>query len=227
MTEYTILIGNYGSGKTEIALNLALDYAREGKKTALVDLDIVNPYFRSSEHKKLLSDAGAELISPPYALSCVDLPIISAEVSRVFSVPYDDVIFDVGGDAVGATALGRYHEEFARNKESVHAYFVLNTCRPLAGSIDDILKMLDVVSSAARVPLTGIIHNTNLSYESTGALLLSAEPLVCEVERLTGLPVVYTAGTASTLAEYKALAGQQKGGLLELTPYTRPVFFDN
>ena len=58
-----VLVGNYGSGKTEISLNLALKLARRGEKVTLVDLDIVNPYFRSRERRDLLESAGIRLIS--------------------------------------------------------------------------------------------------------------------------------------------------------------------
>ena len=46
MGKFVILIGNYGSGKTEIAMNMAVNAAAAGKRTKVVDLDKVNDYFR-------------------------------------------------------------------------------------------------------------------------------------------------------------------------------------
>ena len=42
----TILCGHYGTGKTNVAVNLALAMAKTSEKVTVADLDIVNPYFR-------------------------------------------------------------------------------------------------------------------------------------------------------------------------------------
>ena len=102
---YIVLTGNYGSGKTELAINLALRFAGE-VQTTLVDLDIVNPYFRSGEKAKELRDAGIRVLMPTYAMTTVDIPALPAEIQSVFELPSDRVIFDVGGDDSGAAALG-------------------------------------------------------------------------------------------------------------------------
>ena len=103
---FLVLVGNYGSGKTELALNRAMDFVTRGK-TTLVDLDIVNPYFRSGEKADMLREAGVRVLMPTFALSTVDIPALPAEIQSVFELPSDHVIFDVGGDDTGAAALGR------------------------------------------------------------------------------------------------------------------------
>ena len=106
-----VLVGHYGSGKTELAVNMALAL-RKSAPVMLVDLDIVNPFFRSAEVKPLLAEHGVEIVYPAYALSGVDIPILPAEVERAFTTDGFSV-FDVGGDDDGAVALGRYHVQFA------------------------------------------------------------------------------------------------------------------
>ena len=83
MKRLQVFIGNYGSGKTEIAINMALDASRQNC-VILVDLDVVNPYFRSSEKRDLLEQNNITVISPPYAMSTVDMPVISAQVESCF-----------------------------------------------------------------------------------------------------------------------------------------------
>ena len=102
---FIVLTGNYGSGKTELALNLALGFAAAGEKTTLVDLDIVNPYFRSGEKAEEMKAAGVRMLMPTYAMTTVDIPALPAEIQSVFEAPSDRVIFDVGGDDTGAAAL--------------------------------------------------------------------------------------------------------------------------
>ena len=99
-TQYLVLTGNYGSGKTELALNLALQFAPQFR-TTLVDLDIVNPYFRSGEKAEEMRAAGVRMLMPTYAMTTVDIPALPAEIQSVFEVPSDRVIFDVGGDDTG------------------------------------------------------------------------------------------------------------------------------
>ena len=61
---YIILIGNYGSGKTEIALNIAIRAAARGERTQVIDLDKVNDYFRMSDRVELLEQNKIDVVSP-------------------------------------------------------------------------------------------------------------------------------------------------------------------
>ena len=112
---FIVITGNYGSGKTELSLNLALYYAGKGK-TTLVDLDIVNPYFRTGEKAEMLQEAGIRVLMPTFAMTTVDIPALPPEIQSVFEVPSDRVIFDVGGDDTGAAALGRYFPSFMKER---------------------------------------------------------------------------------------------------------------
>ncbi|MGI6193293.1 MAG: cobalamin biosynthesis protein CobQ [Christensenellales bacterium] len=231
MKRVIVLIGNYGSGKTEIALNLALKAAREGKSVALVDLDIVNPYFRSAEQTNLLRESGVRLIAPPYASTNVDLPVLSAEVQRVFVEPLDQVIFDVGGDAVGATALGQYHAKFAKIRQDVEVLAVINTKRPLCGTPSDIATLLSHMSAGARLEIDGIINNANLARDTSAQLLVESEEILKEVTKRTGIPVTYVGGLPEVLNQYAELSCKSNQTSdspehIEIHVYTRPDWLD-
>ena len=106
-----VLIGNYGSGKTELALNFAIGAAARGERTELLDLDMVNTYFRLTEPGRLMRMKDIRVVSPNFTNSSVETLSLPAEVQSAFAMDWDTVVFDVGGDAVGSTALGRYHQE--------------------------------------------------------------------------------------------------------------------
>ena len=138
---WIVLTGNYGSGKTEIALNLAFGYTTAGQQPTLVDLDIVNPYFRSGEKAQELKEAGIRVLMPTFALTTVDIPALPPEIQSVFDTPSDRVIFDVGGDDTGAAALGRYHHSFDARKDQTLVAMVVNTMRPLTCTEPDVLDL--------------------------------------------------------------------------------------
>ena len=150
MNRISILTGNYGSGKTEIALEMARRLAAKGR-TALVDLDIVNPYFRSSTQRQALEALGVKVYAPNFAGTNLDLPSLPGEIIAVFEDPDVQVVFDVGGDATGAAALGRYHRYFER--EGYELLYVVNACRPLSGTPEEIAGLLDIPAATVRTRL--------------------------------------------------------------------------
>ena len=142
MKKYYVLIGNYGSGKTELALNFAFNAAAKGLRTELLDLDMVNTYFRLTERGKMARMKEIRLVSPNYASSGIETLSLPAEVASAFAMDWDCVVFDVGGDAVGSTALGRYHQDFMELEESeLEVLNVVNIRRPLAGTVEKIIHL--------------------------------------------------------------------------------------
>lgn len=202
MKKVRVLIGNFGSGKTELSLNFAIQAARTGS-SVLVDLDIINPYFRSAERRDVLEAAGVKLLHPIFALTTVDVPSLPPDIYSVFIDSHESVVFDVGGDPAGATALGQYKANFdALAPGSLEVLFVINPRRPFSSEPDGLEELFRAIEYRARLPVTGLVNNANLSTE-TGPedLLVGYEMVKTMVERL-GVPVAYTAGREAVLRAF-------------------------
>lgn len=200
MKKVYVLIGNYGSGKTELALNFAINAAAEGGRTELLDLDMVNTYFRLTEHGKMTEMKEIRLVSPNYACSGIETLSLPAEVASAFDMDWDTVVFDVGGDAVGSTALGRYHQDFVDLEPgSLEVLNVVNIRRPLAGMVEKIIHLQEEMQIHSRLKITGMINNTNLAQMTTPAELRDGYEMIKQVSEITGVPVLYTSGRKEML----------------------------
>lgn len=196
--KYLVLTGNYGSGKTELALNLAMQ-AAEQYQTTLVDLDIVNPYFRSGEKAEEMRQAGIRMLMPTYAMTTVDIPALPAEIQSVFEVPSDRVIFDVGGDDTGAAALGRYYPSFMARREETRVLFVVNCMRPLTRDADEIIDLAQRIQNRGRLKIDLLINNTNLADRTEPGMVEAGEKTVLECAERLGIEQVITTGKQEVL----------------------------
>ncbi len=225
MKKVIILIGNYGSGKTEIALNLAIRSAAEGKRTQLIDLDRINDYFRMSDHVKLLDEKQIDLVSPTFAGSGLTQTNMPAAVGSAFARDWDLVIFDVGGDPAGALSLARYHSDFAALAPGqLEVYDVINVRRPMSETAEKILKLKEDMEGFARARVTGFVHNSNLQAWASARDLEDGYPVVRAASEMSGIPVVYTTGLPEHLSAF--LAGGEHdpayiGTPLELKTYMK------
>ncbi len=200
----TLFAGHYGSGKTNIAVNYALLLAGEGKRTAIADLDIVNPYFRTKDSAQELAAAGIDLISPQFANSNVDLPALPAETYRLVEDRSLFAVMDIGGDDRGAYALGRY-TPFLLEERDYRMAFVANPCRPLTRTPEEALEVMREIEKAGGLPFTCIVNNANLAHETTAETVLDAVPYMEKLSALSGLPVWMTTAEERVAA---ALAGR-------------------
>ena len=202
-----MIMGNFGSGKTELALHFALQSASIDLSTTLVDLDIVNPYFRASERRQALLDKGINLITPKSALDEIEMITIDPRIYSAFVGDDGVVIFDVGGDGVGARALGQYKAYFDRiSKSFLKVWLVVNPHRPQSSTAERIIHMINQVELASRLKLTGLINNTNMSTETTESDLIFGYDILKQVAIESSLPVVYTSGEKNNINSFLAKA---------------------
>lgn len=184
-----IITGHYGSGKTEFAVNYTLGLAARGYKTAIVDLDIVNPYFRSRELEPEFAEKGVRVISSSIKGLAGDLPALSPEIFTVFQDTSYEAVIDLGGDKVGATALGRYHEYLDR--EPYDMMFVLNANRSLTHDKDGAIRYIREIEAGSRQKVTALVNNTHLCGETTIEDIMKGQQLCEQVSDALGLPIKY------------------------------------
>lgn len=203
LSPITVLVGHAGVGKTNTALGLAIQQADAGHQVTLVDLDIVNPYFRSSDYPGLLAEHGVHLVSPVLARTTLDTPSLSGEVDSVLSAAAQDestrVIVDVGGDDDGATALGRYAKEL--DAAVARVYYVVSAFRSLTLTAGDAAEMLPEIEWHAHLRADGVVNTSNIAEATTIANVRHGRRFARETADLLGLPLVATIVPLSAVEE--------------------------
>ena len=199
LKKLTIVTGHYGSGKTNISVNLALHAAKTGKKCTVIDLDIVNPYFRTADFEELFKENGITLKTPQYANTNLDIPALGISVQGILDES-DYVIIDVGGDDEGAKALGRYKAVISQCADREMLY-VINKCRYLTKEPDEALELMREIEAASGLSCTGIVNNTNLGAETDADIINGSLGYADEVAEAAGLPLAMTAGKAEFLTK--------------------------
>lgn len=187
----TLLSGHYGSGKTNIAVNLAFYLKKTSEHVTIADIDIVNPYFRTEDSRRELEAAGIRLISSEFANSNVDLPALPQEVYSIVDDRSVRAIIDVGGDDRGALALGRWRDAILEEND-YEMLFVVNRFRPLTRNAASTIEVMREIELAAGMPFTAIANNSNLGGETSMEDVLSSTAYAEEISRLTGLPIKMT-----------------------------------
>jgi len=187
----TLFAGHYGSGKTTAAVNYALWLKAQGYDTAIADLDIVNPYFRTRDSMAALNAAGVRLIASPFAGTNVDAPALPGEAYAVVENKALHAVIDVGGDDRGALALGRY-VPYLKEENDYDFLCVVNRFRPLTQDAPSTIEVLREIELACKLPFTGVCACSNLGDMTRAEDILASQKYTQEIADQMGLPIVMT-----------------------------------
>ena len=184
-----IFVGGFGSGKTEIAINYSIYFRKSHTKVAIVDLDIVNPYFRTREARDALNLKGVEVVAPKGKLTYTDVPLISPEIKGLIQNPDYYLILDVGGDDVGSVVLGNF-----RNFIQDFGYemlLVVNSYRPFTQGVPQIKQMAQEIENRSRLKISGIVSNPNLSSQTDEKTIKKGHLLIKQAAQKLELPIKF------------------------------------
>lgn len=201
-----IIIGAYGSGKSEYSIHLARRFKTQGLDVVLADLDVVNPYFRSREMQDDFIQEGIDIIAPEGEYKHSDLPMISPRVKGAIQNKAKTVILDVGGDPAGCRTLGRFEEPI--KTRGYNMLYIVNTMRPFTSTPEEIISMKEALEATSRLKITEIICNTNLMDETTAEIVLKGIKIVEKAAELSGLPFK----TYLVLNKYEKIVPDNLGG---------------
>ena len=204
-----IICGNYGSGKTETAVNLAVKKKMDGLDVKIADLDLVNPYFRAREARFLLEDMEIEVVLPDKKYMHADLPILTPAVAGIIKQPAELTILDAGGDDAGVTVLASLEDHLSQKK--VHMLQVINPFRPFTENVKGCIKMKVEIESSSKMKITGLVSNANLIDETTPEHIYKGYDLVRDVSKATGLKVEFITACSQLIPQ------------LEMDRFTCPV----
>lgn len=220
----TAIVGHYGSGKTEFAVNMALQTVKaiepEKDTLYLVDLDIVNPYFRSREREDILTEKGIRVLSSASDFRGVDLPYMPPEMAALFAEGEEGPIgiLDIGGDAAGARVLTRYSHDL--RKACADVWCVINANRPMTKTPKDAIGYINDIEGTSQVRITGLVNNTHLVGDTTVRDIIDGARLTKEVAEITGIPLIGST-VRTTLIDQLMETKEDVGTLIPIEIYLK------
>lgn len=215
MNKINVITGHYGSGKSNLSVNLAIEAARSGRHVTVVDLDIVNPYFRTADFKELFGEKGIELITPSYANTNLDIPALCFDLERIAAEENGCLIVDVGGDDDGAVALGRFADGLNAGGD-LDMLYVFNRFRYMTRTPDEAAELFYKIEAASRMKHTAIVNNSNLGCETTAETVESSLEYADQLSRLVNLSVAFSTAPKSL--------GMDEKRFKSIDVYVKPVW---
>ncbi|QLY39905.1 ATP-binding protein [Hujiaoplasma nucleasis] len=186
MKRVTFITGYYGSGKTEVALNLAI----QKKVNTIVDLDIINPYFRTREMEDFLREQGIETISSDVDSKMhLDMPYISKKVYNPLYNEDKRVIYDLGGNDQGAKLMRQFDDYKDIDSD---LFIVVNIFRMETDHEDKIIQLINRIQGTSGYQVTGLINNSNLLKDTQIDDVIEGQKILEKVSEKMNIPIVYT-----------------------------------
>ncbi len=210
-----IVVGHYGSGKSEFSVNYAMKLAQMGKKVALADIDVINMYFRSRESKEVMEKKGIRVIGSQIETPAIEVPTVSADVYAPLQDKSYELIMDVGGNPQGARTLGLYTEYMDQGYDML---FIINANRPETQTLDQTLQFIKMIEGSSRLKVTGLVNNTHLLKATSVEDVIRGNCLAKEVSEKTGLPLLYNAALSHLIPQ---LPENLEGTLFPIELYLR------
>ncbi|WP_346354192.1 hypothetical protein [Azotosporobacter soli] len=214
MKRVNIFVGEFGSGKTELTINYAMELRKQVEHVAVVDLDLVKPIFRTRENQQLFQAKDILLSAPPSHLAASDLPIMPQSLPKLLAEPNTHLVIDVGGNEA-SIVLAQYCS--AIENAGYQCLMVVNTFRPFTSTVEGILDVMHTIERLSKLSITGFVCNSNLGIETTVTQIEEGLTLLEQVALLAKRPI------ANVIVPHW-LSGtwpSEKYSILELTPYTK------
>jgi hypothetical protein len=216
-----VIIGHYGSGKTEFSVNYAMQLAKiSPKKVAIADLDVVNPYFRSRERHQVMEDANITVYSSQMGNNVnFELPSMDAGILAPLQDDHFELILDVGGDSMGARVMARYKKYLVDGQYDMFA--VVNCNRPQTATVEGIILHVKAIEGEIGRPVTGLINNTHMLRETTVEDVLKGQEMIQKASAKLGIPIRYV---SAIRAVSEALPTDLEGEILPVDMYMRDAW---
>jgi len=222
-SDILLFTGNYGSGKTEVSVNVANALARRGEKVVIADLDLVNPYFRCREARRHMEELGIKVVAPEGSMHSADLPIVMPEVYGAIQRTPGITVLDVGGDNVGATVLASLAHLF--HQVAYEMYFVLNQNRPFTDTVSGAIRYIEEIETASKLKITALVGNTHLMEETDLEMVQRSLIFTQEAARSRGIAVAFVTAPLKKLQDAAFLPknGFLVEGIYNFEGYSAPV----
>jgi hypothetical protein len=203
-----VVCGHYGAGKTNLSLNLARDARANYEHLTLIDLDVVNPYFRSTDYRQFVEELDIMLLGPVYGGSNLDTPSLSPGIEtaiREAGAGYA-VIIDAGGDPDGVRALARFADSILQREQQprYELAFVCNFRRPDTATVEGNLEIIAQIEQASKLQVTQIIGNTHLKASTSAEVIVQAATPTVELAQRLGVPLVGITAPRALAADVQA-----------------------
>lgn len=195
----TFLIGGAGAGKTELALNLSVYKAGRFGSSTLIDLDIVNPFFRVRKLREEVASRNVSVICPDERVVSGDIPALPAAAWGALERHDNAVVCDIGGGEPGLRPLGRLKDLALQRRANV--FFVINPYRPGFSTLDELAVSFKHMCGLSAMQVTHLVANPNISGETSVELFVEGLNLVREFAAAIDMKIGFAVAASGLSAE--------------------------